>query len=296
MASKANILDARVDEIKVEIEMIFQNIIASFLERKNTLLLQLEERVRQSTDAYTVLMNEHLELVKMRDQLEESLNKNQYSDLRTDMLGPLQSRILEQEKKLHSEFNMEFTYTGFEHLINIIEYFGEFSFQKPSSNICLPETRSIPIPPPDIPASFLFGTYTHPYRGSRSSTSTTPHPIPVTNRGATGGSLIPQPPPDIPMRFLLGTYTRPHQTRGSISFRPTGGATPHRTRSFNRHATRGSFIPLPPPDIPRSFLLGTNSTRSRSTRGTAPQTYSRSTASNPRLRAFFSLLGSHTNT
>ena len=259
MATNADPLDLKVEEIKAEIEMIFQNIITSFLERKDALLRQLEERVKQLGNEYTGLMEEYSELLRMRDQLEESLNKNQYSDLRTDMLGPLQTRIQQQEQKIQSEFKLEFTYHGFEHLINTIENFGDVYFPN--------DAPRIPSPPPDIP-----------FIGATPATQHTRHVMhtpPGSNPSPLAALRIPRPPPNIPRSILLGNYVKP--PRGITATRSRGAGRPSRP-----------IIPAPPPDIPRSFLLGTYTPPVRNANR---QSHSRSTASNSRLRTFFSLIG-----
>ena len=192
MATNTDPLDLKVEKIKDEIEMIFQTILTSFIERKDALLRRLEERVKLLGNEYTGLMDEYSELLRMRDQMEESLNKNQYFDLRTDMLSPLQTRIKQQEQKIHSEFKLEFTYHGFEHLLTTIENFGDVYFPG--------DAPRIPSPPPDIP-------YTDATPATQPTRHAMYHP-PVINLSPLAALTIPRPPPNIPKNFLLGNYVQ----------------------------------------------------------------------------------------
>eukprot|EP00800_Vazella_pourtalesii_P018766 TRINITY_DN6148_c0_g1_i1.p1 TRINITY_DN6148_c0_g1~~TRINITY_DN6148_c0_g1_i1.p1 ORF type:complete len:279 (+),score=55.15 TRINITY_DN6148_c0_g1_i1:29-838(+) len=267
MATNTDPLDLKVEKIKDEIEMIFQTILTSFIERKDALLRRLEERVKLLGNEYTGLMDEYSELLRMRDQMEESLNKNQYFDLRTDMLSPLQTRIKQQEQKIHSEFKLEFTYHGFEHLLTTIENFGDVYFPG--------DAPRIPSPPPDIP-------YTDATPATQPTRHAMYHP-PVINLSPLAALTIPRPPPNIPKNFLLGNYVQP--SRGLASA-PSRGGRPSGHRAAGRPSR--STIPAPPPDIPRSFLLGTYTPPSRNANRPS---YSRSTTSTSRLRTFFSLIG-----
>ena len=236
MASRnAAVLESEIEEIRSEIEIMFQDIIACVIRRKNALLQILEESVQLLGSNFAALLVEHTELLRMRDQIEESLNKNQFSDLRIDMLGPLQSRISDQENKIQSNFKLEFHPTGFDQLVNTLSHFGEVS-------------TKIPVPPPNMPGV-----------------------IDCLNRKA-----IPLPPPDYPNLKLVGCTS--HTTRISASV-PEPLRNPHR-------------IPLPPPDIPRPSLFEHTPPipASINPSGTQPGSYTSSSVSNPRLRAFFSLL------
>ena len=266
MATNADPLDLKVEEIKAEIEMVFLKIITKFTERKNTLLIQLEERVKLLGNEYTGLMEEYSELLRMRDQLEESLNKNLYSDLRTDMLGPLQTRIEKQEQKIQSEFKLEFTYHSFEDLINSIVDFGEVYFPN--------DAPHIPSPPPDIPCIDA----TPPTQHTRHAM----YNPPGSSLSPLAALTIPRPPPNIPKNFFLGDFVQP--ARGLTSIRSRGAIA---IASRARVALK-PMIPAPPPDIPRSFLLGSYTPPVRNANR---RSYSRSTASNSRLRTFFSLIG-----
>ena len=233
MASRnAVVLESSIEGIRTEIETFFQNIITCIVERKNLLLRILDESVQQLGTNFLALIDEHSELLSMRDQMEESLNKNQFSDLRIDMLGPLHAKIINQEDKIKSNFKLEFSPTGFEQLVHTIRHFGEVS-------------TKIPVPPLNMPE-------VNEYLSRRT---------------------IPLPPPDYPTHRITG-YTL-HTARPASA----GHRNPNR-------------IPLPPPDIPRTSLFEYTRSlpASNNAKGAHADSYARSTASNSRLRAFFSLL------
>ena len=237
MASRnPTILESSIEGIRTEIEDFFQQIIALIMERKRLLLQELDESVQLLGANFVALMNEHTELLSMRNQIEENLNKNSFSDLRVDMLGPLQARLRNQEDQIKYNFELAFYPTGFTQLVDSINHFGNVS------NI-------IPVPPPNMPEA-------NDYLNKR---------------------IIPLPPPD---------YPNPRTARHTM---PT-------TRVFQQTflvAHRNRYrIPPPPPDIPRALLYEYTLPVpvATYTRDTPTNSNARSSASNPRLRAFFSLL------